>query len=74
MRRAQSVRTYPRTSLSLAPTTDPSDLTHSIRETDESPSVEDTLRKQLLEKDRENDKVGTSFSLAFPLLPPPTSR
>lgn len=57
MRRAQSVRTYPRTSLSLTtPSTDPSDLT-TLRETDESTSIEDTLRKQLLEKERENDKV-----------------
>ncbi|KAH0837753.1 hypothetical protein J3R83DRAFT_5929 [Lanmaoa asiatica] len=54
MRRAQSVRTYPRTSLNLS--TDTTDLS-IVRETDEPTTVEDTLRKQLLEKDRENDKL-----------------
>ena len=56
MRRAQSVRTYPRTSLTLGSSIDHADLS-TLRETSEPPSVEDTLRKQLLDKDRENDKV-----------------
>lgn len=72
MRRAQSVRTYPRTSLTLGPTsTDYPDLS-VLRETDEPPSVEDTLRRQLLEKDRENDKVSVRASswTPAPLTPP----
>lgn len=64
MRRAQSVRTYPRTSLNLG-TIDPSDLS-AIRETDELATIEDTLRKQLLEKDRENDKVRPVYLPPFP--------
>ncbi|OBZ78976.1 hypothetical protein A0H81_01319 [Grifola frondosa] len=53
MRRAQSVRHYPRPSLALSGADDLSVL----KETDES--VEDVLRRQLLEKDRENDKLQT---------------
>ncbi|KAF8555085.1 hypothetical protein OG21DRAFT_1496559 [Imleria badia] len=61
MRRAQSVRTYHRTSLTLPPTgTDHPDLS-ILRESSEPPSVEDTLRKQLLEKERENDKLQTTI-------------
>jgi len=58
MRRAHSVRTYPRTSLSLS--TDQTDLS-ILRETDDPPSIEDTLRKQLLDKDRENDKLQSTI-------------
>jgi hypothetical protein len=50
MRRAQSVRHYARPSLALA-----ADDLGILREGDES--NEDVLRKQLLEKDRECDKV-----------------
>jgi hypothetical protein len=50
MRRAQSVRHYARPSLALA-----ADDLGMLREGDES--NEDVLRKQLLDKDRENDKV-----------------
>lgn len=55
MRRTQSIRnTHPRTSLSL--TDQPSDLS-TVHESSEPRSVEDILRKHLLEKERENDKV-----------------
>jgi hypothetical protein len=50
MRRAQSVRHYARPSLALA-----ADDLGMLREGDES--NEDVLRKQLLDKDRENDKA-----------------
>jgi hypothetical protein len=50
MRRAQSVRHHPRPSLALA-----SDDLGVLREGDES--NEDVLRKQLLERDRECDRV-----------------
>lgn len=74
MRRAQSVRTYPRTSLNLAtPATDLSDLS-TLRETDEPASVEDTLRRQLLEKDRENDKVRLSLPPLYSLTHHPLTR
>ncbi|KAG8219227.1 hypothetical protein J3R82DRAFT_63 [Butyriboletus roseoflavus] len=68
MRRAQSVRTYPRSSLNLTTTLDPADLT-ALRETDETVPIEDTLRKQLLEKDRENDKVRASNPPSSPSKP-----
>jgi hypothetical protein len=51
MRRAQSVRHYARPSLALG-----ADDLGMLREGDES--NEDVLRRQLLDKDRENDKVG----------------
>lgn len=54
MRRAQSVRNYARPS--FAPGAD--DL--GVLREDEP--VEDTLRRQLLDKDRENDKVGVFIS------------
>lgn len=50
MRRAQSVRHYARPSLALA-----ADDLGVLREGDES--NEDVLRRQLLDKDRENDRV-----------------
>jgi hypothetical protein len=50
MRRAQSVRNYGKTA--LAPAADDLGI---LREGDE-PAIEDVLR-QLLDKDRENDKV-----------------
>ena len=53
MRRAQSVRHYARPSLALA-----ADDLGVLREGDES--NEDVLRRQLVEKDRECDKVSTS--------------
>ncbi|KAG9308997.1 hypothetical protein JVU11DRAFT_11007 [Chiua virens] len=56
MRRAQSVRTYARTSLSQ----DTTDLA-ILRESDEPASIEDILRKQLLDKDRENDKLQSTI-------------
>lgn len=58
MRRAQSVRHYGRPSLALG-----ADDLGVLREGDES--NEDILRRQLLDKDRENDKV-TSMRLLFP--------
>ena len=51
MRRAQSVRNHGRQPLALA-----TDDLGILREGDEA--IEDVLRRQLLEKDRENDKVG----------------
>lgn len=51
MRRAQSVRNYGRPS--IVPGSD--DLSMLREEPDDSP--EDALRRQLIEKDRENDKV-----------------
>ncbi|KAH7926866.1 hypothetical protein BV22DRAFT_1062122 [Leucogyrophana mollusca] len=54
MRRAQSVRNYGRPSVSLA-----ADDLGLLRETDEP--TEDTLRRQLLDKDRENDKLQTTI-------------
>ncbi|EMD32611.1 hypothetical protein CERSUDRAFT_118649 [Gelatoporia subvermispora B] len=51
MRRAQSVRHYPRPSLALI-----ADDLGALKETPEE-STEDVLRRQLLEKDRENDKL-----------------
>ena len=50
MRRAQSVRNAPRPSGMLV-----TDDLGVLKEVDES--AEDVLRRQLLEKDRENDKV-----------------
>jgi len=50
MRRAQSVRHYARPSLALG-----TDDLGVLREVDES--NEDILRRQLLDKDRENDRV-----------------
>lgn len=50
MRRAQSVRHYARPSLALG-----ADDLGMLREGDES--NEDVLRRQLLDKDRDNDKV-----------------
>ncbi|KAG6898541.1 hypothetical protein C0993_006101 [Termitomyces sp. T159_Od127] len=50
MRRAQSVRNYPRPSLALG-----ADDLGMLREADET--NEDVLRRQLLDKDRENDKA-----------------
>ncbi|KAH7911611.1 hypothetical protein BJ138DRAFT_1085216 [Hygrophoropsis aurantiaca] len=54
MRRAQSVRNYGRPSVSLA-----ADDLGMLKETDEP--TEDVLRRQLLEKDRENDKLQTTI-------------
>jgi hypothetical protein len=51
MRRAHSVRNYGKTPLAPA-----SDDLGILREGDE-PTIEDVLRRQLLDKDRENDKV-----------------
>ncbi|KAG1795513.1 hypothetical protein EV424DRAFT_1334711 [Suillus variegatus] len=51
MRRVQSVRNYGKTPLVL-----PADDLGILREGDE-PSIEDVLRQQLLDKDRENDKL-----------------
>ncbi|KIK02544.1 hypothetical protein K443DRAFT_677494 [Laccaria amethystina LaAM-08-1] len=56
MRRAQSVRHYARPSLALA-----ADDLGMLREGDES--NEDVLRKQLLDKDRENDKLRTQVQI-----------
>ena len=53
MRRAQSVRSYVRPSLAIGGVDD----LGVLRESDES--VEDMLRRQLIEKDRENDRVST---------------
>ena len=52
MRRAQSVRHYGRPSLALG-----ADDLGVLKEGDES--NEDVLRRQLIDKDRENDKVST---------------
>ncbi|KIJ66592.1 hypothetical protein HYDPIDRAFT_174631 [Hydnomerulius pinastri MD-312] len=54
MRRAQSVRNYARPSLALG-----ADDLGVLREGDEP--IEDTLRRQLLDKDRENDKLQTTI-------------
>lgn len=54
MRRAQSVRHYARSSLALAV-----DDLGTLKEGDES--NEDVLRRQLLDKDRENDKLLTQL-------------
>ena len=51
MRRAQSTRHYPRPSLALG-----ADDLGVLRENPDE-TIEDALRRQLLEKDRENDKV-----------------
>ena len=51
MRRAQSVRGYGRPSSMVIP----SDDLGILKETDDS--TEDTLRRQLLDKDRENDRL-----------------
>lgn len=51
MRRAQNIKHYSRPSLALGA----DDLTVLKENPDES--IEDVLRRQLLEKDRENDKV-----------------
>jgi hypothetical protein len=56
MRRAQSVRHYARPSLALA-----SDDLGMLREGAESD--EDVLRKQLIEKDRECDRVRRTITL-----------
>lgn len=52
MRRAQSVRHYPRPSLAQG-----ADDLGILREGEDSDSVEDVLRKQLMDKERECDKV-----------------
>ncbi|KAF9225154.1 hypothetical protein BS17DRAFT_778224 [Gyrodon lividus] len=54
MRRAQSVRNYHRSSLNLG-----ADDLGLIRESDEP--IEDTLRRQLRDKERENDKLQTTI-------------
>jgi|ERR1700722_8668824 len=54
MRRAQSVRHYGRPSLALG-----ADDLGVLKEGDES--NEDVLRRQLIDKDRENDKVSSTF-------------
>ncbi|OAX37711.1 hypothetical protein K503DRAFT_692885 [Rhizopogon vinicolor AM-OR11-026] len=54
MRRAQSVRNYGRQPLALA-----SDDLGMLREGDEA--IEDVLRRQLLDKDRENDKLQSTI-------------
>ncbi|KAG5638920.1 hypothetical protein H0H81_008689 [Sphagnurus paluster] len=56
MRRAQSVRHYPRPSLALG-----ADDLGLLREGDET--NEDVLRRQLIDKDRENDKLQTQIQL-----------
>ncbi|KAG5644087.1 hypothetical protein DXG03_009106 [Asterophora parasitica] len=56
MRRAQSVRHYARPSLALG-----ADDLGMLREGDES--NEDVLRRQLLDKDRENDKLQTQIQV-----------
>jgi hypothetical protein len=56
MRRAQSVRHHARPSFALG-----ADDLGILKEGDES--NEDVLRRQLLDKDRENDKVKLPFSL-----------
>lgn len=56
MRRAQSVRHYARPSLALG-----ADDLGMLREGDET--NEDVLRRQLLDKDRENDKLQTQIQL-----------
>jgi hypothetical protein len=61
MRRAQSVRHYTRASV---PTTGTDDL-GLLKEIPEE-STEVTLRKQLLEKEKENDKVCVSSHLSPP--------
>lgn len=61
MRRAQSVRHYARSSLALAV-----DDLGTLKEGDES--NEDVLRRQLLDKDRENDKVKRLLMLWLNLL------
>ncbi|KAI0962666.1 hypothetical protein AcV7_001460 [Taiwanofungus camphoratus] len=58
MRRAQSVRHYARPSLALG-----ADDLGMLKESPEE-SNEDVLRRQLLEKDRENDKVASFPGLA----------
>lgn len=60
MRRVQTVRNYANGKSSLQPGAD--DL-GALTEGDERP--EDRLRKKLLEKDRENDKVCVCFFLGF---------
>lgn len=57
MRRAQTVRHYGRPSLALG-----ADDLGMLKESPEE-STEDVLRRQLIEKDRENDKVGFLFNL-----------
>ncbi|KAG6845588.1 hypothetical protein H0H87_007267 [Tephrocybe sp. NHM501043] len=56
MRRAQSVRNYARPSLALG-----ADDLGMLREGDET--NEDVLRRQLLDKDRENDKLQTQIQV-----------
>ena len=58
MRRAQSVRHYARPSLALA-----SDDLGMLREGAESD--EDVLRKQLIEKDRECDRVRRTITISY---------
>lgn len=60
LRRAQSVRHHPRPSLALG-----ADDLGVLREGDES--NEDVLRRQLLDKDRENDKARCVRVLDFGL-------
>jgi ATPase subunit of ABC transporter with duplicated ATPase domains len=55
MRRAQSVRSYSRPSSMILP----SDDLGVLRENEES--NEDILRRQLLDKDRENDRLQTQI-------------
>jgi len=56
MRRAQSVRHHTRPSLALA-----ADDLGALKEADES--IEDVLRRQLIDKDRENDKLQMQVQL-----------
>ena len=53
MRRAQSVRHYPRPSIAQGGVDD----LGILRENEDSEPVEDVLRKQLMDKERECDKV-----------------
>ena len=63
MRRAQSVRNYyPRPSLAQV------DDLGILRESEDSESVEDVLRKQLMDKERECDKVCVVFLFGFLIL------
>ncbi|KAG2354957.1 hypothetical protein BDR07DRAFT_1304564, partial [Suillus spraguei] len=55
MRRAHSVRNYGKTPLAAA-----ADDLGILREGDE-PTIEDVLRRQLLDKDRENDKLQSTI-------------
>jgi hypothetical protein len=60
MRRAQSVRHYTRASVSHVPTDDLGVLKEAPEE-----STEVALRRQLLEKSKENDKVWCSYTSRY---------